>query len=456
MLAQNVQTQGISGMFSVYRGRQTAVTQGGGSFEEILQGTKNVSVKEQTTKEADSAVAKEEPGTKKTETETQAGKECRNEKASDTVNQPKKQEKPSEASENTENPEYAEKVAALITQVLEIVKDVLELTDEQMNHLLDEFGMTEAGLLEPEMLKDFYLKVQQEPDASALLTDASLLEGFRQLNEAVEERKEQSGIPEEVLSEQLLVMETENAAEEKFPLQNNAAVSKQHETSAEKEENVAVTETESRTSSETKEVTLEFKTETESGTDKAKTAAEPVKQQETDAMQSGQFLQNLQKAVEQRVETIPEAENLAAQIREIADQLLEKVRVVVSPETTSLEIQLTPEHLGKVHLTITEQDGTLKARFFTENELSKEAIESNLVQFKETLNAQGLKVESIEVMVSEFSFEKNNQAGQNEQDGEKKGRRHFAAEEAEETIIRPDRLTEHFMEEGESTVNYMV
>ena len=42
---------------------------------------------------------------------------------------------------------------------------------------------------------------------------------------------------------------------------------------------------------------------------------------------------------------------------------------------------LTPEELGRVNLTIVEQDGVMKASFVTENELAKEAIESNLVQF---------------------------------------------------------------------------
>ena len=105
---------------------------------------------------------------------------------------------------------------------------------------------------------------------------------------------------------------------------------------------------------------------------------------------------------------------------------------------------------------VTEQNGVLKATFTTENELAKEAIESNIVQFKETLNEQGLKVDSIEVMVGGFSFDKNGEAGQSGQEEKKNNHRSFMSEE-ELTGVKEDtdQLARHFMEGGESTVNYM-
>ena len=142
-------------------------------------------------------------------------------------------------------------------------------------------------------------------------------------------------------------------------------------------------------------------------------------------------------------------------VREIADQILEKVKVSITAETTSLEITLTPEELGKVNLKVTDQDGMLKASFVTENELAKEAIESNLVQFKEMLNEQGLKVDSIEVMVGGFTFDKNGEAGQSAQEEKKNGNRRFFDESEQMQVEETDQLARHFMEGGESTVNYM-
>ena len=143
-------------------------------------------------------------------------------------------------------------------------------------------------------------------------------------------------------------------------------------------------------------------------------------------------------------------------IREIADQILEKVKVSVTAETTSLEIVLTPEELGRVNLTVSaERDGTMKATFVTENELAKEAIERNLVQFKETLQEQGLKVDNIEVTVGNFEFDKNGQAGESSQEEQKNGNRRFLSDEELGQKDDNDQLAKVFLEGGESTVNYM-
>ena len=170
---------------------------------------------------------------------------------------------------------------------------------------------------------------------------------------------------------------------------------------------------------------------------------------------TAQFVQNLQQAAEE-IGEVTGQKDIVQMIREIADQILEKVKVSVTPETTSLEIVLTPEELGRVNLTVSaEQDGTLKAKFVTENELAREAIERNLVQFKEMLTEQGLKVDSIEVAVGNFEFDKNGQAGESSQEEKKNGNRQFMADEEIGQKDDTDQLARILMEGGESTVNYM-
>lgn len=459
MVAQNVQNQGISALPSAYSGKVRNAVPGSTSFEELLQNTKSVTAGKagdagETQKTVASDTKKAETGAKGETVEGKAESRTeKKEKQPETVKTTDKvqteDEKP-ETLKEVSDTELSERAAALVVQVLETVQELLDLTDEQIGSMLEELGMTEADLLNPDSLKAFYLNVKQVTDASALLTDASLLEGFQELNEAIEGLVEQSQIPRELLAEQLETPEfaemLRNFKEDKAPVKEDAGFSKAEAAV------VTVEETAKQPDSE-KEVTLEFKAE--GGAERTLEPSKTAKPEASETVQGEQFLQNLQEAVVQKVETVSEQVDIVAQVREIADQILERVRVIVSPETTSLEIQLTPEHLGKVGLTLSEQDGVLKARFFTENELAKQAIESNLVQFKETLNEQGLKVESIEVMVSEFSFDKNGQAEQSGQNGGQRSRHHFAAEETEEGIAKPDRLAEHFLAEGESTVNYM-
>ncbi|MBQ9767917.1 MAG: flagellar hook-length control protein FliK, partial [Lachnospiraceae bacterium] len=125
----------------------------------------------------------------------------------------------------------------------------------------------------------------------------------------------------------------------------------------------------------------------------------------------------------------------AAQVREIANQIMEQIKIVIKPDQTNMELQLNPEHLGRVNLTITEKEGMMTAQFTTQSEVAKEAIESQMAALRETLQNQGIKVESIEVTVSEFGFERDRDARQSEEgeSGKQKRRGGFRVEEAEES-----------------------
>jgi flagellar hook-length control protein FliK len=99
-----------------------------------------------------------------------------------------------------------------------------------------------------------------------------------------------------------------------------------------------------------------------------------------------------------------------SEIRDIANQIIESIKFTVRPGQTSMEMQLNPESLGKVNFSVQAKNGVMSAQFIVENHLTKEAIESHLTILRDALDQQGIKVEVIEVTVSEFSFTQNNQA----------------------------------------------
>ena len=100
---------------------------------------------------------------------------------------------------------------------------------------------------------------------------------------------------------------------------------------------------------------------------------------------------------------------------EIANQIIERIKVSIKPDQTSMQLQLNPENLGKVNLTVQSKNGVMTAQFVVQSELSKEAIESQLPMLRETLNQQGLKVEAIEVSVSTYAFDQATQNGSGNQ-----------------------------------------
>ncbi|MEG1992901.1 MAG: flagellar hook-length control protein FliK, partial [Acetivibrio sp.] len=94
-------------------------------------------------------------------------------------------------------------------------------------------------------------------------------------------------------------------------------------------------------------------------------------------------------------------------MRNIVEQVVEQIKVSIKPDTTSMEIQLNPENLGKINLSVASKDGHLTATITTQNEIAKEALESQMHILKENLNNQGLKIEAVEVNVSNFAFNSN-------------------------------------------------
>ena len=105
----------------------------------------------------------------------------------------------------------------------------------------------------------------------------------------------------------------------------------------------------------------------------------------------------------------------------IVDQVVNQVKIRMMPETTSMELMLHPESLGRVSLQVTAAGGATKAMLIVENQMAKEALESQMITLKETFEEQGLKVDAVEVTVSEFGLD--HQERQDQQDQKNGARR---------------------------------
>ncbi len=115
----------------------------------------------------------------------------------------------------------------------------------------------------------------------------------------------------------------------------------------------------------------------------------------------------------QSFENVSQTEVVSARemMTSIVDQVVNHIRIRVLPQTTSMELQLNPESLGRVNLNVTSQNGTATATLTVQNQVAKEALESQITVLKENLESHGLKVDSVEVNVSEFGFKKQEDSG---------------------------------------------
>ncbi len=142
-------------------------------------------------------------------------------------------------------------------------------------------------------------------------------------------------------------------------------------------------------------------------------------------------IQNLQAGTSEKTYEIP-VENVNFELPDtnyIANQLIEKIKISVTPDVKQLEMQLQPESLGKIHLQLVAKDGMITAHIVTQNEVVKEAVESQLNQLKEQFAQQNIQVKAVDVSVGSQGFEENlwqgGQEDQNSQNNSTKNRRHI-------------------------------
>lgn len=145
----------------------------------------------------------------------------------------------------------------------------------------------------------------------------------------------------------------------------------------------------------------------------------------------------------------------------IIKQITDDIRLYAKADTTSLEIQLEPETLGKVGITVTSKAGTITAQLVVQNEVAKEAIESQMTTLKESFASQDIKVDAVEVTIASKEFEQNldKGAGNSSEQNENKRRKHISTEELaeiNETATDKETSIDNVLKEMGTTVNYSV
>ena len=170
--------------------------------------------------------------------------------------------------------------------------------------------------------------------------------------------------------------------------------------------------------------------------------------------------------MEQQAQALKAAEAekafLMTDTQEIMDQILDYMKVSVKPELTSLEMQLHPESLGTLHIQISNKEGAVTAQFIAQNESVRAVLESQMMELRENLEQQGVKVEAVEVTIAQYSLDRNpdgNEASSDQGRRGRKGVRNLNLGEIdldeEEDLTEEERLTAEMMQSEGSTVNYM-
>jgi len=333
-------------------------------------------------------------------------------------------------------------ITKAVEEVKETILKTLSITEEELTEFMSILGISMLDLLNPESLKQLTLVSAGTDDITILLTDENLNQSLNQLLESLDQIMEQCGIKQED------VLTLQNMEKEFASLMNQSEDDMDSEEPVEGVGNNNIKVQEQREDADTKEeasVNFEFTAVKQSEDGSTKQSTDSHKKDQTpdnQITQGEQFLNQLTQTVTTRTDFSDELTTIR-ELRDITNQIVEQIKVVIKPSQTSMDMMLNPEHLGRVQLNISSKEGVLTASFITQNQIAKEAIESQMQVLKENLEAQGLKVEEIEVTIANFSFQQSSQM-----DGENKNSEQGKAKSNK--TLRLDSLEDIPVEEEEN------
>lgn len=335
-----------------------------------------------------------------------------------------------------------EKASKLVKDVKDVVEEMLGITEEELTSIMEVLGLTMIDLLQPASLQQLVLASSGNDDPMLMLTDETLSNTFKELMSTITELLEESNFSLEELKESI-------GSDEfiKF-LQHGDAEKQDYQATVGNEEGVTIPMEKQKEPSKI-ELAASMETVEETDSEAISEAQKTIDfsvTQSVDSENDGNLSENDKQATNKETPTIDNFIDYVVSsitttetdfsgelskittIREIASQIVEQIKVVIRSNQTSMELQLNPEHLGKVALSITSKEGVMTALFTTQTEMAKEAIENQLHILRQNLESQGIKVEVVEVTVAEFSFGQSNEAENGQEFSSGKGKRPFRME----------------------------
>jgi flagellar hook-length control protein FliK len=97
----------------------------------------------------------------------------------------------------------------------------------------------------------------------------------------------------------------------------------------------------------------------------------------------------------------------------VMDQIAKKMSAGGLKNGDEMSIQLSPEHLGKVRVSLEMKDGAMAARISVENDSVRQQVEAGLAVLRDSLENQGIKLQGLEVSVDQRQSSLFNPDGSN-------------------------------------------
>ena len=334
-------------------------------------------------------------------------------------------------------------------EVQKEVKELLGVDDAQLEAAMKELGLTYQDLMDPVNLANLVMNLTGEEDQLGLLMNADFQELMQNVEVLSKNLLQELGMTPQEVAEVFAQLE-QNAAQitEEVPQQMQEVTDTQADVlKVQQTDDVQITEQKSQVTGLTE--TNAAATESVESDGNVQNVEEPVSQEvrvendQTASQQEGQqeeapensmtteddasllqqndtteksiftehtFQQTVQTIRTDNITAAPTTavpQNVVFNTLDVIRQVSEFTRVMYQGDTTSMEMQLNPENLGKIYVQVTAKEGVVTAHLAVQNEIVKEALENQTIQLRENMHQQGIKVEAVEVTIASHEFERN-------------------------------------------------
>ncbi len=368
----------------------------------------------------------------------------------------------------TENAD--EKLAAFDEDVRQVLKDKLGVTDEEITDAMQKLGITIADLIQPNQLAQLTAELTGCGDVGELLCDSSFVEIINEIGELSQNLLDELGMTPQMFNETVAEAATTATAEmpavetttaempeaetttvnadvEQMPADDNVVqtvtddVPDQADSDAKDDKIVQTVLNADETETQKPENNIVLQKEVTEDIEDVKNADDP--QDETVLTEKDNLMPEESKGQDAKAEldrgqtggrnesgntanqtvfvnqehvadvaAVKTSENVPEFSRQLDTldlirQVTEFTKLTVRDTQTTMEMQLNPEHLGKLYIEVTTKEGNVSAHIMTQNELVKEALEAQMAELKQSMNQAGVKVDAVEVTVGSHEFEKN-------------------------------------------------
>lgn len=316
-----------------------------------------------------------------------------------------------------------EKLSEAAEKIKDLLKEKFGVSDDELEKAMAELGLGMLDLLKGTNLTDLVVNITGVQDAVAIITDSELSESLKdvltyleQLLSDVNAGRDLTEAPQMNLGQP----EDNGAVVEEFA--DDVAVK---EAVQEKQPEDTVPEEHA----DMLEQVLKGKLTVENNTgNTADTGKHQDKPTQANAGNSTSVAGNLMQTIQEAFSSTAANEVTQVNPADVIRQIVEAVKVTQKQSMQSIEVQLNPESLGKIHLTVSARNGVITAEIVTQNEQVKRVVESQMSMLKENLESQGIKVDAVEITVQSHAFEggQNLQGNDSQQEkAAKEGKKHL-------------------------------